>query len=154
MQYLFIDGGYLRARYTETMNQFFGTAYIRDIHFGKGKASCEAQKAFYFRGGACRGRTRRRSGPVVGRLRQIVGKRRRLALTGNQRDPGSPYRAHENVAWCRTIRDRPRRGVRDAARASDRARASAGASTRLSFLSADGDGASRRTRAVHLEPSQ
>jgi uncharacterized LabA/DUF88 family protein len=46
VRYLFIDGGYLRKRYTETMTDFFGAADIRDIDFAQIKTN--VMKAFYY----------------------------------------------------------------------------------------------------------
>jgi hypothetical protein len=46
VRYLFIDGGYLRARYSEMMTEFFGEATVRDIDFGRVKM--DAFKAFYY----------------------------------------------------------------------------------------------------------
>jgi hypothetical protein len=86
----------------------------------------------------------------MGSLRGPTGKRRRLAGAVDQMDPRSVFRAHENIARWAIIRDGPRRGARDAARARDGVRASTGAAAWLSVLGRGRSTSSRRRRAVEL----
>src|SRR3990170_2627238 len=47
-EYMFIDGGYLRARYIEIMEDFFGASDIAHIDFDEIRKDCKAEKAFYY----------------------------------------------------------------------------------------------------------
>ena len=44
--YLFIDGGYLRARYKETMTDFYGSADMDNLDFDSLRQQIPAQKLF------------------------------------------------------------------------------------------------------------